>query len=271
MIDAAKRRGVDVAFDIIPHDWNHTRVMAILPEWAREGGSTEVLKRLKDPEVRELIKQNPKPMWLLVRANKWEDIVLLDCHNNKELIGANFAEIGKMRGVDPYDAVFDLLIEEDEYALGMLWTSHSFTDNDINNCLRQSDCSVISDTLALAPYGALKDHIGSISGYGWAARFLQYYVRDLKILPLGEAIRRLTSLPAERVGLKDRGILRASNYADVVVFDPEGIASHCSVTKPREYATGIAHVLVNGKFAMKDGERTDNSTGRVIRGIGKYH
>ena len=268
MIEASRRRGVDVAFDVIPHDWNHTRVVAILPRWAREGGAAEIVKRLKDPATRQRIKRNPQPMWLLVRDGRWSDIVLLDAEVNRDLIGADFAEIGRIRGVDPYDAVFDILIEEEEYLTRALWTSHSFTNDDIDLCLQQPECAVISDTVALAPDGILKGHIGSLSGYGWAARFLQYYVRDRRILKLGEALRRLTSLPAERVGLKDRGSLRPGNWADICVFDAGEIASHCNVKQPRAYASGIAHVLVNGEFSLRDGRRTSAAPGTVIRDLG---
>jgi len=267
MIEAARRRGVDVAFDVIPHEWNHTRVEAILPQWAREGGTEAVVERLKDPAMRERIKKNLQPMWLLVRDGYWSDIVLLDAEVNRDLVGASFDEIGRIRGVDPYDAVFDLLIEEEENMARMLWTSHAFKDADIDLCLQQPQCAVISDTAALAPYGPLKNHIGSLSGYGWAARFLQNYVRDRGVLPLAEALRRLTTLPAERIGLKDRGYLRPNYRADICVFDANGIASNCDIRNPRAYATGIAHVLVNGQFAMRNGERTSYNAGRVIRDI----
>ncbi|MEO8740124.1 MAG: amidohydrolase family protein [Casimicrobiaceae bacterium] len=269
MIEAARRRDVNVAFDVIPHDWNHTHVVAILPQWAREGGTRAMVERLKDPDIRARIKNNPKPMWLLVRARRWSDIILLDAQVNRNLVGATFEEIGKIRGVDPYDAVFDLLIEEENNMPRLLWTSHSFREDDIDLCLKQQECAVISDTTALAPYGALKDNIGSLSGYGWAARFLQRYVHDRAVLSLPDAIRRLTSLPAERVRIRDRGLLRPGYRADVTVFDPNSIASNCSVTKPREYATGVAHVLVNGEFSMRDGRRTSVDAGRVLRDFGR--
>jgi N-acyl-D-aspartate/D-glutamate deacylase len=267
LVDAARRRGVDVAFDVIPHDWNHTRVMAILPKWALEGGTDAIVARLRDTQARDRIRRNRQPMWLLVRDGRWSDIVLLDADANKDLIGADFAEIGKMRGVDPYDAVFDLLIEEAHNMSRLLWTSHAFREADIDLCLSQPECAVISDTAALAPDGVLKDHIGSLSGYGWAARFLQRYVHDRGVLPLPEAIRRLTSLPADRIGLKTRGRLMKGSKADICVFDPSTIASHCSVKEPRKYATGIKHVLVNGQFAMRDSSRKDVNAGQVLRAI----
>ena len=265
MCEQARGRGLDVAFDVIPHDWSHTRVLAILPQWAQEGGVESVAKRLKDDAIRARIKRNPRPMWRLVSAEQWDKIVLLLSHANPDLVGMTFDEIGAKRGVDPYDAALDLLLEEGEGMSHLMWTSQSFSDTDIKLALSQPDCAVISDTLALAPYGCLKHHIGSLSGYGWAARFLQYYVRDQKVMPLEEGVRRLTALPADRVGLKDRGRLEVGACADIAVFDAETVESHCDVKEPRRYASGIAHVLVNGGIAMREGSRTDVDSGQVLR------
>ncbi|HIC82157.1 MAG TPA: D-aminoacylase [Kiloniellaceae bacterium] len=266
MIDQAKRQGVDLACDVIPHDWSHTRVMAILPQWAQEGGPEAVRARLKDEETRARIKRNPRPMWRLVSDGRWEEIVLMQSEANHALVGLTLAEIGAKRGCDPYDAALDLLLEEDGDAMNhLMWTSHSFSEDDIRLALSGTDCAVISDTLALAPYGCLKHSIGSLSGYGWAARFLQHYVRDHKVLSLEEGLRRLTALPANRLGLRDRGRLIDGNFADITVFDAAGIASHFDLTEPRRYASGIAHVLVNGRFAMRDGARTEVDSGTVLR------
>ncbi len=265
LIDQARRHGVDVAFDVIPHDWSHTRVLAILPQWALEGGVASITERLHDERQRARIKRNPRPMWRLVSDGQWDRIVLLRSSANPDLVGMTFAEIGRHRDIDPYDAVFDLLLEEGEQMNHLMWTSQSFTESDIRLALEQADCAVISDTLALAPYGCLKHQIGSLSGYGWAARFLQHYVRDQRVLSLAEAIRRLTALPAARLGLTDRGTLTPGAHADIVVFDAAAIASHCTVEHPQRYASGIAHVLVNGKPAFLDGQRTETDAGRVLR------
>lgn len=271
MVESARRHGTDVAIDVIPHDWNNTSVISILPKWAREGGSAATLERLHDPVARSHIKANPAPMLLLVAAGKWEQIVLLNADVNRGLEGASFAEIGRMRGVDPYDALMDMLIEEGDAAPRLMWATQSFRDADVEMAMADSHCAVISDTAALAPYGDLQDHLFSLSGYGWAARFLQHYVRERKVLPLREAIRRITALPAERVGIRDRGMLRPGHWADVTVFDAALIESHFSPTTPRLYASGIVHVLVNGVFAMRDGQRTEGNAGRVLRDTGKTH
>lgn len=265
MIHAARRHGADIAFDVIPHDWNHTLIKAILPPWAQEGGISSIISRLEDSDTRERMKANPKHMWLLVTDERWDDIALLNSEANPELVGETFADIGRLRNTTPFDAALDLMLEEGERMGSLLWTSHSFSDDDIELCLAQPECAVISDTLALAPYGELKDRVGSISGYGWAARFLELYVRERNVLSLAEGIRRMTSLPAERLGLIDRGRLRPGMCADITVFDRASIRSECTVRAPREYATGIAHVLVNGVFAMRDGARTDDDGGQVLR------
>ncbi|MFT5111106.1 MAG: N-acyl-D-aspartate/D-glutamate deacylase [Parasphingorhabdus sp.] len=267
MIHAARGHDVDIAFDVIPHDWAHTLMAAILPKWAQAGGTDEVLKRLADPESREKIKANAQPMWLIVKARQWNDIVLLNASHNNDLVGASFEEIGKMRGVDPYDAVLDIMLEEGENLMGTMWTSRSFKDDDIDLCLQQPECAVISDTVAAANEGILKDHVGSLSGYGWAARFLQHYVRDRKVLSIEEGLRKITSLPAQRLGLKNRGTLRPGYHADICVFDPANIASNCSAKHPRRYASGFAHVMVNGKLSLRDGNRTSMSPGEVLRDL----
>lgn len=265
MLELARRHDVDVAFDVIPHDWNHTLMLAILPKWAQAGGTEEVMKRLVDADTRALIKANPKPMWLIVKARKWEDIVLLNATVNQNLVGMDFAEIGRIRDCDPYDAVLDILLEEGEAMMACMWASKSFRDSDVELCLEQPECAVISDTVAIANDGVLKDHIGSLSGYGWAARFLQYYVRDKKVLSLAQAVQKITALPAKRLGIKDRGRIKEGYHGDICVFDPVNIASNATAQNPRRYAHGIAHVMVNGQLSMKNGTRTDINGGRVLR------
>jgi len=265
MLEAARNHDVDVAFDVIPHDWNHTLMAAILPKWAQAGSVNDILSRLCSREDRMKIKENPQPMMLIVKAKKWKDIILLNATENKKLVGANFEEIGQMRGIDPFDAVLDILAEESENMLSAMWSSKSFNDTDIEMCLTQPECAVISDTVAISNDGLLKDHIGSLSGYGWAARFLQHYVRDRKVIGLSEALRKITSIPAERLGLKDRGKLVANFHADISVFDKNSIVSNSTPKQPRCYATGVAHVLVNGQFAVRNGIRQPVNNGRVIR------
>lgn len=261
----AEREGVDVGFDIIPHDWSHTSVVAALPAWAREGGVAKTLERLQDSDLRERMKFNPKPIWRLVTARKWDEIVLLRSVANAPLVGLTLTEIGKRRGIDPFDAVFELLIEEGKNMNQMVWTSRNFSDQDVCMCMRESNCSIMSDTLAVSRRGPFKDTIGSLSGYGWTARLIGHYVRERKVLSLPEAIRRISSQPAARLGLVDRGLLRTGAFADVVVFDPAAVQDHTSVLAPQIHPSGFAHVLVNGRPVVRDGVRNDDCPGHVLR------
>lgn len=266
MIALDRRHGLDVAFDIIPHDWNHTRVMSILPKWALEGGEQKIVERLKDKAARERIKANQNPMWLIVRDRVWSEVRLLSSVENKDLVGETFADIGRMRGVDPYDAVFDLLLEESPGMHRLFWTSHSFRDADLKLCLGQAECAVISDTKALAPWGQLGDQVGSLSGYGWTSEFLSRYVREDRTLSLAEGVRRMTSLPAARIGLRDRGLLKEGFKADIAVFGPNTVSSTWTIKSPRSFAKGFEHVFVNGEQTIFQGERTQTNKGRVLRG-----
>lgn len=262
----AGREGVDVAFDIIPHDWNHTVMVSVLPAWAREGGIAQTLERLKQPALRERMKHNPKPIWRLVTAGRWDDIVLLRSVVNAGLVGRSLADIGRLRGVDPFDAVLDLLLEEGEGLSEVMWTSRSFADADVCMCLRESGCMVMSDTLALTQRGPLQGSIGSLSGYGWTARLLGHYVRERGVLSLPDALARITSQPAERLGLTDRGQLRVGAFADIVVFDAATVHDRSSFLMPQQHPAGFEQVWVNGVRVVQDGLRNDEQPGRVLRG-----
>ncbi|WP_270935367.1 N-acyl-D-amino-acid deacylase family protein [Falsiroseomonas oryzae] len=268
LLDRAKREGVDAAFDVIPHGWNHTSVVSSLPAWAREGGPARLLERLRDPAQREAMKHNPRPMWRLVAERRWERIALLRSNANPDLVGMTFREIGLQRNADPMDAVLDLLAEEGDALGNLMWTSSGFDEADIRLCLEQPDCAVMSDTKALNRDGPLADTIGSLSGYGWVARLLGHYVREAGVLTLPEAIRRITSLPAARLGLADRGRIRPGATGDLVVFDPAAVRDMSDVHDPRRHPSGFRHVVLGGVPTLRDGHRTDANPGRVIRRAG---
>ena len=202
------------------------------------------------------MKLNPKHMWLLVTDERWDAIALLNSEENPHLVGETLADIGRMRNTSPFDAALDLLQEEGERMGGLLWTSHSFSDDDIELCLTPAWlCSDIRHAGASTLRRAGEVPSGSVSGYGWAARFLGLYVRERNVLPLagrhpphhGRCPRSAWGLPMTGGGC-ERGLA-----ADVTVFDRSAIESRCTIREPRAYAGGIVHVLVNGRFAMRDG------------------
>ncbi|UCE32568.1 MAG: amidohydrolase family protein, partial [Burkholderiales bacterium] len=209
---------------------------------------------------------NQNPMWLIVRDRVWSEVRLLSSAENTDLVGETFEDIGRMRGVDPYDAVFDLLLEEAPGMHRLFWTSHSFREADLKLCLGHADCAVMSDTKALAPWGMLESQVGSLSGYGWTSEFLGKFVREDRTLSLAEGVRRMTSLPARRLGLRDRGLIREGYKADIAVFGPDTVRSTWTVQSPRSFAKGFEHVFVNGQPTIFRGERTRTNQGRVLRG-----
>lgn len=264
MIEHARSIGVDVGFDVIPHDWSHTAVAAMLPAWSREGGVERFVERLGDQGTRRRIKETLSPMWRIVVDGHWDKVVFLGAADTS-LIGRSVADLIAEHDADPWDLTLDLLRAEGRDALKMLWTSQSFFEEDIELALRHPCCSVMSDTLALGDDGPTAGVIGSLSGFDWTVRFLRHYVLVKKLMSLEEGVRRLSGLPADQIGLVDRGYIRPGMRADITVFDPRALAFHGSVKAPRQHPEGISHVFVNGKAAVKDAKRHPVHAGEVLR------
>lgn len=264
-VERHNRNDSKVTFDIIPHEWGPTTMSSVLPNWAFDGGISKTLDRLRDPVVRESLKHNDNPIWQLVGDGRWDRIKFFNSGANPDLVGFTFDELQRKRGVSGLDLVFDLLLEEGEALFNATWIAHNFSQHDILLAMRQASCGIISDTITLAPYGAYKDTKWSPSTYGWAACFFGKYVRDMKILPVEEAVHRVTGLAAESVGLIGRGVLRRGHKADVTIFDPTKIQDISTTNDPNVFPIGIDTVLVNGRVAIDDGERTEVNAGRVLR------
>lgn len=265
MVRWTRETGIDVAFDVIPHNYGPTTMSSLIPPWAFEGGIDRVLARLRDGEARDRIKANPEPMWKLVKDRRWDSIVLFHSEENPALVGMSFDEIGAERGVDPYDAALDLLAEEGDGMFGLTWLARQFSDADQNLLMRDPLCGIISDTITLSDSGPLARLRWSPSTWGWTARFIDDFARQRDLLPLVEAVRRLTSLAADRLAIKGRGRLEPGAFADLVVLDPDALRDRTSLAEPKRPPAGIVHVLVNGAFALRHGERTTTRSGRVLR------
>jgi N-acyl-D-aspartate/D-glutamate deacylase len=265
MIGWSRAAGADVAFDVIPHNWGPTTMSGVLPGWAQAGGVARILQRLRDPAARARIKANPEPMWRLVADRRWDDIVLFHAPANAALAGLTFREIGRIRGVDPYDAVLDLLAEEGDGLFAATWVARQFTDADQDLLLSQPDCGVISDTVTLSREGALAGMRWSPSTWGWTARFLDSFARGRALMSLAEGVRRLTSLAADRMGLAGRGRIAPGGFADLVLFDAARLADRSTLALPEAPPAGLLHVIVNGAVAVRDGRLTGARAGRVLR------
>lgn len=270
MIKAARESGVRITADMYMYTAGGTAVDASLPPWAHDGGPEAMVARLKDPAIRAKViaamrEEHPKDWENLYQQAGAQGMLLLAVKHPalKPLIGKTIAEIAKERGVSAEDAIVDLVIEDDASA-GAAYTI--ITEDNIPRQLALPWVSSGSDAESSAPEGVFLLSSTHPRAYGNFARLFAKYVREEHVLPVEEAVRRLTALPADVLSLTDRGRLHAGAFADVVIFDPSTIQDHSTYQKPMQYATGVTDVFVNGKQVLKDGEPTGVLSGRALRG-----
>jgi N-acyl-D-amino-acid deacylase len=270
-IEAARASGLKISADMYTYTAGGTGLAASMPPWVQDGGVDAMLKRLKDPATVERIKKEmvqPGKSWENLYNHAGPEGVLLASMTEpslKPLMGKTVAEVAKMRGVSPEQAVIDLVLA-DRGRSGALY----FLMNE-DNVRRQAAIPWVSfgsDAEAAAPQGVFLKSSTHPRAYGNFARFLGKYVRDEKVAPLADAVRRLSALPASNLGLSDRGTLKAGMVADVVLFDPATIADHSTFEKPMQFATGVRDVFVNGVQVLKGGEPTGAKPGRFVKGAG---
>jgi N-acyl-D-amino-acid deacylase len=270
-IEQARAEGIELTADMYPYTAGATGLDVTMPPWVQEGGPEAWRERLRDPTIRERVEREmttPTQEWEnLYLAAGPENILLLSFKSErlKPLTGRTLADVAAERGVSAPQAAMQLVVE-DESRVGAAFFQMS--EENVRRGLALPWVSICSDSSALAPEGVFTRSNPHPRAYGAFARFLGAYVRDARIVPLEEAIRRMTSLPAEVFRLRDRGALRAGAFADVVVFDPAQIRDHATYEQPHEYATGVRDVFVNGTAVVRDGEHTGALPGRVVRGPG---
>jgi N-acyl-D-amino-acid deacylase len=270
MIEAARASGVRITADMYMYTAGGTALDASLPPWVHAGGPEAMIARLKDPEVRAKVlaamrEDHPKDWENLYRQAGADGMLILAIKHQqlKSLIGKTISEIAKMRGVSVEDAIIDLVIEDDAGA-GAAYTI--INEDNIPKQFVLPWVSSGSDAESSAPEGVFLLSSTHPRAYGNFARIFAKYVRDEHVVSVQEAVRKITSLPADVLSLKDRGRLKKGAFADVVMFDPETIQDHSTYAKPMQYATGVSDVLINGKLALKDGQPTGAATGRILRG-----
>ena len=268
VVEEARAKGVEVTYDVYPYLAGEAPVSAcFVPPWAHEGGTEKMLERLKDADIRARIKREAKeglPDWTmnLLTIATWNDFLISFCKKNKDLQGKTIAEIAEIRGVDPYDAILDLIIEEGG-AINMC--AFLMSEEVISTMLKSPYSLIASDSMAFAPYGVLGKTKPHPRYYGTFPRALGKYVREDHVLTLQDAVRKITSLPAQKIGLRDRGLLKEGFYADIVIFDPERIIDKATFTDPHQYPEGIEYVIVNGEIVVEKGEHTGAQAGMVLR------
>jgi N-acyl-D-amino-acid deacylase len=270
-IEAARREGLRITADIYTYPAGATGLNATMPPWVQEGGYDEWVARLKDPSVRARVKKEmttPTDRWENFFTGAGPDGILLAGFKSealKPLTGKRLSEIAKMRGTSPEDTAIDLVIEDGSRVEAVYFL---MSDDNLRKKLRLPWVSFASDSGSLAPEGPFLKSNPHPRAYGNFARWLGRYVRDEKLVPLAEGIRRLAAQPAEHLSLKERGRLAPGMFADIVIFDPANIQDHATFEKPHQFSTGVRHVFVNGVQVLRDGEHTGAKPGRAVRGPG---
>jgi len=271
-VNAARAEGLDISANDYTYLAGATGISAMMPPWAQEGGIEAFKKRLQDPATRQKIlteMRTPTDKWenLGVLVGSPDRILLLGFRTEKlkPLIGKTLAEVAKMRGKSPEETAMDLVLEDDD---GVGAAYFLMSEQNLEKQIKQPWVAFGSDAESAAPEGVFLKSSSHPRAYGNFARLLAHYVREEKVIPLEEAVRRLTSLPTKTLKIDRRGLLAPGYFADVVVFDPQTIADHASYEKSQVFATGVSQVFVNGTQVVRDGEHTGAKPGRVVRGPG---
>lgn len=272
-IDAARARGVDVAADMYVYTAGGTGLEATIPSWAFDGGVDSLKARLSNPAIRARLKQEQKtgvPGWwnIIEASGGWDGIVLVNARNpaNKKYENKSIAQIAKETGKDPADVAFDLVMQGQGRVMAIY---HMMGEQDIETALRFPWTSIGSDAGAILKYGE-PDETGlpHPRSFGNFPRVIARYVKERKVLTLEDAIRKMTSWPATRMRLANRGAIREGNWADVTIFDLDQLQDRSTYEKPMEFPTGIDWVLVNGVVTIDHGKHTGARAGMVLRGQG---
>jgi len=271
-IERARASGVDIAADTYAYPAWANELSAFIPPWAHDGGNEKLIERLQDPAVRVRLKQE-----LATESTDWDnewqsvhgpDAILISTVNNPKLLGIQghtLADIAKTRGTDPMDTLFDILVEDGAQTDAAVF---AMSEPDIELAVVQPWVSFCNDSSGTSPEGLLGKEFPHPRAYGTFPRVLRKYVREERRLRLEEAIRKFTSLPASRLRLNDRGVLKAGLWADIVVFDPNTITERSTFQAPNQLSVGMQWVLVNGVPVIADGIATHALPGQVLRGPG---
>jgi dihydroorotase/N-acyl-D-amino-acid deacylase len=271
-VNRARAEGVDVEADTYAYTAWANGMAAFVPAWAHDGGDAKLIERLKDPANRTRIRKDMETHskdW----DNEWqeihgpEDVMIIAVQNAalKKFQGKRLSEIAATLNKDPMDALFDLLIEDKAFTECAVF---GMSEPDVALALQQPWVSIDNDYSGVSPEGILGEEHAHPRAYGTFPRILRKYVREEKKLALEEAIRKFSSLPAQRMRLTDRGVLKRGMWADVVVFDPETVRDLATFDDPNRLSEGMEYVLVNGVPVIEEGKMTGALPGKVLRGAG---
>jgi N-acyl-D-amino-acid deacylase len=270
-VEAARAAGLHITADMYTYPFSGTGLDACLPPWVHEGGHDALTARLRDPATRDRIRQDmntPSDAWENMYLGNTPDSILLSGFHKehmKPLSGKTLAQVAAERGTPPEDTLMDLIVEDDSRVFTMYF---SMSEDNLRKQVALPWMAFCSDAASIAPEGVFLKSNPHPRAYGSFARVLGKYVRDEGIVPLEEAVRRLTAFPAANLKLERRGWLQTGFYADIAVFDPARVQDYATPRDPHRYSEGMVHVLVNGVPVLRDGDHTGAKPGRVVRGPG---
>lgn len=270
-VEAARAAGQRITADMYTYTAGATGLDAAMPTWVQAGGLEKWIERLKDPAIRARVAaemQKPGNDWENLYFGAGAEKMILSGFKNdalKPLTGKTLAEVAKMRGKSPEETAMDLVVE-DGSRVGTVYFLMS--EDNVRAQIKLPWMSFGSDAASQATEGVFLNSGAHPRTYGNVARLLGRYVRDEKLIPLAEAVHRLTALPAANLGIKERGALKPGYFADVVIFDPAAVADRSTFEAPHQYSVGVRDVFVNGAAVLKDGEPTGATPGRAVRGAG---
>lgn len=270
LIEDARQSGIDATCDVYPYSASSTQLDICLPPWVREGGTEKMLERIKDEATRahvrrEMQSNKMQGFWASpLKAIGWERIVIAAANHqqNSGIEGMDIAAISESRRKDPFDVFIDILISEKG---GVSCIYHEMCEEDVKTVMCHATAMIGSDGIALSPKGVLGKHKPHPRSYGTFPRVLGKYVRVEKLLELEQAIKKMTSFPAQKLGLRDRGMVREGFCADLVVFDPLEIMDAATFEEPAQFPRGIKHVIVNGVVVASEGRHTGATPGKLLR------
>jgi dihydroorotase/N-acyl-D-amino-acid deacylase len=267
-INAARAAGADITADTYAYTAWFNDFSAFVPPWAHDGGTSKLIERLKDPATRKRIRKDmltPSKDW----DNEWQEIpdpdaIMIGVVQNPKMLpleGKRLSEIAKLWNKDPIDALFDFLIEDPYAGVAVFGMSQS----DVTLALEQPWVAIDNDSSGTSPEGILGQEHPHPRAYGTFPRILRKYVREEKVLTLEDALRKMSALPAQRLRLTDRGVLKAGMWADVVIFDPATVRDLATFDNPNQLSEGMEYVLVNGVPVIDQGKMTGALPGKVLR------
>jgi N-acyl-D-amino-acid deacylase len=261
LIDAARAEGLDVMADVYPYTASSTTIRTLLPDSALEGGIDAMLGRLRDPASRARIRAEMVHGPVLARGVDWSDIMIAYAPSRPDVQGLRLDEIGRRWGKDPVECAFDIIEAEKGKGYVILF---QLDEADLRLALAHPRVMIGSDGSSLAVTGALSEGKPHPRSYGTFPRVLGRYARDEGVLTLPAAVHKMTGMPAARLGMPDRGVVRQGAKADLVAFSAERVADLATYDDPHRYAAGVEHVVVNGRVVVRGGEHTGNLPGRVL-------